>query len=249
VKETPGEAAATDQPTPAATEAAAVGYTGKTAGADGDYGDAAPSRSAGGTAPPGAEGLASGITGNGTASNGSVPATNSESSPATGGTSPASNGSTAQNTTFQVVPGSQNVTQNANQNGSQPASNSSAPDSGGVGSGTNSTSGAGAAGLNSTANMTFPANMTLPSNMTLLGNITTLDGGTIPAAGGGTDSAGSGGKPASKEDDKNYDEKGLPPPADYVEPVTPTEPNSNNDLIEQIMSLRLTNATVYRSNS
>jgi hypothetical protein len=84
--------------------------------------------------------------------------------------------------------------------------------------------------------------------MTLLGNITTLDGGTIPAAGGGTDSAGSGGKPASKEDDKNYDEKGLPPPADYVEPVTPTEPNSNN-VIEQIMSLRLTNATVYRSNS
>jgi hypothetical protein len=59
-KETPGEAANTDQTTPAATEAAAVGYTGRTAGPDGDYGEAAPPDGAGGTAPLG------GTAGNGT---------------------------------------------------------------------------------------------------------------------------------------------------------------------------------------
>jgi hypothetical protein len=65
-KETPGEAAKTDQTTPAATEAAAVGYTGRTAGPDGDYGEAAPPDGAGGTAPLGGGAVALGTAGNGT---------------------------------------------------------------------------------------------------------------------------------------------------------------------------------------
>jgi hypothetical protein len=65
-KETPGEAANTDQTTPAATEAAAVGYTGRTAGPDGDYGEAAPPDGAGGTAPLGGGVVALGTAGNGT---------------------------------------------------------------------------------------------------------------------------------------------------------------------------------------
>lgn len=69
----------------------------------------------------------------------------------------------------------------------------------------------------------------MPDNMTLPDGMPPLDESTDePVAEEAPGAPGS--KPASKEDDQNYDEKAIPPPADYVEPVAPTEPNSNDIL-------------------